>query len=464
LSLDDIDLSAQIGFIAVTTNGLSGSVTLGASIDLADGEGNTRFEVGELFTRIANGSIGDIVQFDFTGTAQATLEGLQVDVAGFTLPVSAAVQIESDDIFSIEGPDFTINYNGFDPAKLLNFSNVSWREIYEGIKLGVEVLSSTDQFAFLKDFKIPLINVSVAEIFNYTDQMLATVDNLQSDPAATLDLVEGKIEELLGIPDEAFDLTLEGDSVVKIHLNLSATFAASYGLDFDLAEIAKLTNTSIPADLLTLGGFLDASANGSLQFGAFAGITLDLGIDFSNGATDPSLIVYETSGVDVGLRFTGQNLNIRASLGPAGFEITNGSVIFDGDGIYDANGDDLQDNDFATIHFGPLADITDIQGVIDDIRGGAALSTYFGPTITGVITATLPGAITSEVGSLDLPGPILFNVPDVTKLFSSDPAVRKTAAQLTLPDMSDLLPELPGLIQLLRDPAILLDGVDSGLS
>ena len=41
--------------------------------------------------------------------------------------------------------------------------------------------------------------------------------------------------------------------------------------------------------------------------------------------------------------------------------------------------------------------------------------------------------------------------------------MRKDSVILTLPSFDGLLPEVPGLIQLLRDPAILLDGVDSGL-
>ena len=104
-------------------------------------------------------------------------------------------------------------------------------------------------------------------------------------------------------------------------------------------------------------------------------------------------------------------------------------------GIYDANGDDLQDNDFAKIHFGPLATITDVPGTISAIAGGASLSTYFGPTFTGKIIATLPGAITSDIGSIDLPGPIVVTVPDASKLFSSDPLVRKDSAQRTEQDM-----------------------------
>ena len=461
ITLEDVDIAANIGFIGVQTQGLSGSVTLNADITLIEGT-NTRFEIGELFTRVANGSIGDIVDFAFTGVAHAELSGLTVSAAGLSVSASASVELDSPNIFAVGGPEFTVTFNGVDPTKLMNFSNASWRQIYEGIKLGVQVLSQTEQFGFLGDTRIPLINLSVTEIFTFTDQLVAIVDQLEQDPGGALDDVEHEIEQRLGIPDEAFDLSLdEATSTVKIHLGISTSYSTSYGLDFDLKELAKYTDAVIPADLLTLGGFLDASAEGNLQFGAFAGLSLDLGIDFSGA--DPSLIVYASSGLDVGFRIVGQNLNISATLGPAGVQISNATIVFDGDGIYDADGDDLQDNDFANIHFGPLADITDIQGVIDDIDGGAALSDYFGPTFTGKLEANLPAAITSDIGTFDLPGPIVVRVQDFYKLFDADPLVRKEAIELTLPDFTELLPEIPGLIQLLRDPAILLDGVDSGL-
>lgn len=462
LALTDLNLAAQLGFIGVSTSGLDGSVQINATVSLEDDAQNTRFEVGELFSRVGDGTICEIVQLDFDGSATATMSGLQVDAGLLSLSANAEVALTATDIFAAGGPNFAVNFNGFDPTKLLNFSNASWRDIYEGIKLGVQVLGQTEQFGFLADTKIPLINLSVAEVFSYSDQLVAAIDQLEANPAGALDEVELRIEELLGIPDENFDLSLEDNSVVKIHLGISTSFSATYGLDFDLAEIAKYTNGAIPADLLSLGGFLDASANGSLQFGAFAGLSLDLGLDFSGGGA-PSVLVFSSSGVDLGVRVTGQNLNISASLGPAGFEITDGEVTFDGDGIFDANGDGLQDADFATMHFGPLANITDIPGTISAISGGAPLSSFFGPTFNGVIKATLPGAITSDIGSLDLPGPIVVEVADVTALFSSDPLVRKNAIQLTLPDMSDLLPEVPGLIQLLRDPSILLGGLDGGL-
>ena len=199
-----------------------------------------------------------------------------------------------------------------------------------------------------------------------------------------------------------------------------------------------------------------------------------------------------TSGVDLGLRVSGQNLNINASLGPAGFAITDGSVIFDKDGLFDDDdGNGVEDNlqnggqplvpgagdtwtgrrlagrgagglrdhpsRTAQRHHGRAATIAALS------VANPPIGTYFGPSFSGIIKATLPGAITSDIGSLDLPSPIVITVTDLPKLFSSDPAERKQAVQLDLPDFSDLLPELPGLIQLLRDPAILLDGVDSGL-
>ncbi len=486
LALSDFDLAAQIGFIGITTTGLAGSVTIDVGVELIDGT-RTQFELTEIIDRISDGTIGEIVDATFTGSATATMSGLHIDAGLLSVGASADVVLTGTDIFNAGGPTFAVSFNGFDPTKLLNFSNASWQEIYEGVKLGVEFLTKTEQFSFLGNTKIPLINLSVSEIFTYTDQLVAAINELENNPAGALDAVEARIEELLGIPDENFDLTLEDGSIVKIHLGISTSFSASYGLDFDLATLASYTNGVIPADLLSLGGFLDASAEGSLIFGAYAGLSLDIGLDFSAGAT-PSLVLYDTSGVDLGLRVTGQNLNITASFGPAGFQIVDGSVNFDKDGLFDddnGNGiednlendgeplvprpldtwtdDDLQDNDFATVHFGPVNTITDLPAAISAIAGGTPLSTYFGPTFSGKIIATLPGAITSDIGSIDLPGPIVITVPDVTKLFSSNPLVRKDSVQLTLPSFDGLLPEIPGLIQLLRDPAILLDGVDSGL-
>ena len=459
ISVDDFRVAAQLGFLSVTTGPAAGSIVFTAKAELKDGA-QTRFGIGELFDRVGQGTLLDIVEKDFTGTADVSLTGLKVDGGLLALTTGASIEIHSDNLFAAGGPAFTVDIEGLPAdvlAKLQNFSSLKWQDIYEGIRAGIDLLAQTEQFAFLKETKIPVLELSLGDVFTYGDKLVSVIDELENNPAGVLQTVEAQIEQILGIPAEAFSLTLEDGSIVKMHLGIRQSFSEAVGLNFNLQTISELTNDAIPADLLSLGGFLDVSSEGNINFSGFAGVDLDLGIDVS-GAT-PKFIAYQTSGVTLGFRAVGQNLNLNASLGPIGIGIREGLVLLDSDGVLDANDDGIQEEDFATIKFGPKADY-DIGQAITDIRGGASLGGFFGLTYQGTLTAELPAAITSPIGEIELPSPIELRLLTISGLFNHLP----NAVNLTLPSFDGLIPEIPGLLQLLRDPAILLDGVDSGLA
>ena len=105
-----------------------------------DGTGGKSFSVGELFDRVGDGSIGSIVQTTLTGTANASLTGLTISAGDFGI-TGTAIALASTNIFAAGGPNFAVTYDGFNFAKLGNLKNASWSEIYDGIKLGVDVLS-----------------------------------------------------------------------------------------------------------------------------------------------------------------------------------------------------------------------------------------------------------------------------------------------------------------------------------
>ena len=461
LNVNDLRLAANLGFVGIKTGDSTGTLTFTAKAELVDGT-DTRFEIGELFNRIAEGNINEIVTKTFDGSGTVTLTGFSIQGGLLSLSTNAEIEIVGSNLIST--PSFVVTYNGVSAAeltKLTNFSDLNWRQIYTGVKAGIELLAQTSAFDFLNDQKIPLLNLTVHDVFNFTDSLIAKLDAAEADPGGTLQTIEHQIEQLLGIPDQNFSLTLEDGPSVKIHLGISTTYSETLGLNFNFADLASLSGNVIDPELLKLGGFVDASANGSLQFTAYAGAQLDLKIDLTD-SNNPEYLVLQSSGVDLGLRVVGQNLNINATLGPAGFAIHDGNVVFDSDGLLDgSDADDLIDEDYAIIHFGPKNDLNAVT-TLDYLDNGTTLTSLFGVTFTGVMTATLPGSITSEIGEIDLPGPIIVSIPS-TSLNNMFHGI-SGSVDLTIPDFAELIPRAPGIIELIRDPSIFLNGIDSGLS
>lgn len=175
----------------------------------------------------------------------------------------------------IQTPDF---------GSLLDFDDISIRDIIRGLQLAADFLGQFEEFAFL-DSPIPVIELSFNDLLDYADQLAVAVEEIENDPDGTLQTIETRLEELLGITEEdPFDIQLSIVSevleargvagtpgfvaagthkVLKLGLTLGDDFQESIGIEFDIAG----------------GGVLAGSAG--LEANGSAAIQIDLGLDVS---------------------------------------------------------------------------------------------------------------------------------------------------------------------------------------
>ncbi len=180
-------------------------------------------------------------------------------------------------------------------GSLLDFENFDIRDFIRGLQMAADFLGQFEQFDFL-DEPIPIVELSFNDLLDYADQLAAAVEEIQGDPDGTLQSIERRLEEILGItPDDPFDIDLSlvseelaarlvdgveveatSRKVLKIDLVLGDGFAESVGIDIELG-----------GGVLAGSAGLDARASGSIE--------VSLGIDISDttlrGAPDLSFSV-----------------------------------------------------------------------------------------------------------------------------------------------------------------------------
>lgn len=469
LAVDDLKLAAQLGFIGITTGDSSGSITLGANVTLEQ-SGNKRFTIGSLFAAVGEGGIGSIATFTKTGTANFSLTGVTIDAGLFSLTTSPTIGFVVNDLFAT---NLTITPVITDLPSLPNFSKMDFTTIFLGVKAAVDTLSNYSQFGFL-NYNLPIINISVVEMFDYADKLRLAIEEIQNNPADALQLIEETIEEALGLPANLVTLSIDGDNLdaLKISITLQKDYSDTLGLNLDLNDLSSLFDGALASGWDTISSVIDASAEGNIKVAAYAKAQVDFGLDLTGTTAKPFL--YDTSGVEVGFRLAGQNLNLNANIGIVGLAVSGGSVLVDSDGIFDqydkngnfiAGGDGVIDNDFATIRYG-LKD-NDEPGFEEDGRHylseSFTLADDFELTFQGQFKAELPVSLITPLGNFDLDVPITLSTTaaDFAKLIQRLPGAKPI--HITVPSLQDLLPEVPGIIQLIRDPSILLGGIDNVL-
>ncbi len=464
IAVEDLRLAAQFGFLGITTGDSGGGINLALKAELKDVKGNTRFEIGDLFKTLARGDIGSVAKVTPSGDANFSLTGIQVKAGFFTVPGTATIGFVINDLFPSNGLVITPILTGL--PSIENFKKLDFAAIFTAVKQGVEILSSYQQFNFLNN-KIPVINLSAVEILDYADQLRLAIEELEANPATALEFVENKIVEVLGLPANLVNLTIDGPNfdIVKISFTLQKTYNNSFGLDLDLQDLASLfPGGGIPAGLDTITSLIDASAEGDIEVSAYAQAKLELGIDLSS-LTTPTPFLYDTSGLEFGLRLAGQRLNFNANIGIVGLAITDGTVVFDSDGVLDANDDGVIDDDYATIRIG-LKDNAEPGKAFDGrhyLTESFTLADDFEVAFNGQFRAELPASLITPIGNIDLGEPITLTTSAAQFKNLITRAADTFPITITTPNIKDILPEAPGLIQLLRDPSILLDGVDGAL-
>jgi len=490
-TVEDLNVTADFGYLSLSADDVDGEINLRAQASLSDGT-NTEFSIEELFQRVSSGTMREITELTLAAIPGEDLARL--DIGGITIGNNFLGSLTSPSIaFTLNSltdlSDYELDVAGIPVADLFQ-SKIKLSTVLQGLQTAVGYLTDNySQFGFLET-PIPLINVSAIDVLDFATEFAKKFENdPQGAQAETVQQLEALLEDMLGLPDDLLTLSVEdrgtpsdlSDDALKISLELRVGTQGEYGFNFDLESLAQYIPGGLPEGLTGADGIVSAGGSGAIDVGAYALLHLDFGLEF-NSLTPFLYDGAEGSRVEVGVRAVGSNLDFNASIGLLGLKISDGSIRLDGDGLpdFDRTGDGTPDADYA--RFVIFIEDNDDDGMhlltssetyefgLDLLGSAPSLTSGSGPFYPAA-TAILPISVTTEFGDLDV-GDLTISVPNVKDLLvalvEGDPA--GDLVIVTTPDISGYIAEIANvnprslLLRIIRDPSILLDGVDTLLT
>jgi hypothetical protein len=445
LSVTDIQTSARFALLGIEVGhgSVSGEGTL--ALDLKDPNSGTvggRIALGDLFKNLNN--IPLLVRSSLIGSADLGFTNISAD-ADFlgTLTGNPSVHIVVPDFNDLSTS--RAMYVDFD--KFLQFRTLTFANVLDALSHVVSTLHTYPSFGFL-DQKLPLVDVSAADILDYAGRFASVVDNLQKNPAITLQVLDQRLREALNLPPNSDLVRISVDSSQGTALKIELTYRTplvqeSRNLNLDVSGLAGLATGGVPASLQGVSRLAQVNAWGQLQVAASARLQLELGIDL-NAFTAPRPFLYGTTSVTLDTWVKGSNLNFSAAIGPLGLFIKNGSALLDrdGSGSQKATFGITFQNPGARYYFG------------DNILGSVVVQ------LTGQLHVSLPLYFPTENDPLGSPNQLVFVVNNLSDFLRG----RVGSVAVSTPDISSVLHNLNALLDLLRDPAVFQNGLDTLLA
>ncbi|HEV8604724.1 MAG TPA: calcium-binding protein [Tepidisphaeraceae bacterium] len=358
-----------------------------------------------------------------------TLPGLPFDIAftvGNSLPGVASLT-----------PDLS-----FVPQDLLNFSDL----LFSGANSILDAISGLSSFLnstfanldFVKT-KIPIINLSIADLIDVGDTFKDVLASFTANPTSTIQDLRNRLIEALGLPSNDPDGNVNvsydpATSVLKLDLKYIREFNKTLPIDFDLAPFS-----SIPFEL---------KGNAALEIEGGASARMVVGVDLSDPLHPDLFLDTGDTSFDLNFAARGKGINFVGSLGPAGLFIQDGQLALDKDGDVATDGPNdgmqfgvhLDDNDTSAdpndnrLSF---ADLDEIDVTTDDFDGA--------------LNATLPIFFPTDS---DFLGNLGIQIGDLKAFITGD----TSSVHVDVPDLSNILDNLN--FNLLDNLPLLIDGVD----
>lgn len=476
LNADPIKATAAFGFLEVTADG-KGSLTATADFKVKDPiDGDSRVTIPVLTkalqdgkfifkdadkgdadpgpgiapkTGIIEGTVSSLLDFDLKIHPSGALSGLSSALeAEVHVDAGTADWLTTPPTLNVtvDGPDFASVFSKFD--------DLSFDDILAGLRLVVDFLRDLDgskdgsAIAGALDFKLPLIDRSVADLIDLAGEFSDRLDAAEEAGASSIQALEQVIRNQFGIPSSvpnilSFD-SATGDVVFNFQFLRSINLSRPFNLD--LAGVAGL-----PSWATSLVG---ASASGNLGVNASLDLAFVLGFDVETLSfylvTDDT----GTPGTTEGTRLTasasatGTNLDFSAQIGPFGLFVTDGSASLNGSFAVKL----LNDDDklyLASFNGGPASEIGELPGAVN-------------VAISGTGNVSLPLFVGTEDLQIPLGSPS--NILGVSINFNDliTPG-GPTGITVTLPDVDFNSIQLPSLFALLANPSFVVDGLDRAL-
>ncbi|MGD1704988.1 hypothetical protein [Dapis sp. BLCC M229] len=441
----NFEAAANLGLLEIEVN--DGQANINSSVNLALGEttGDNRLTIDELYNAIDNNVNQIITNQDIAGTATLNLENITLPNNSLNIPIGddASITVEIEDITQPIDPQVTVEgfENIFDNLSELDFSTVV---AYLTDAVGfLGNLADENNFPLLNE-EIPLINLSINDVLDYSDRFADIIDQVSENPTNTIETLESVIQEALGeiSGNSEVDLSLI-DDVLRVDLQLEADFEDNLGLNIDLQDLTKSAGIDLPEAITNLIG---VGASAQLNLKANAGYQIALGFDLSQDNPQPFLFEGKPEEGGTGLileaKASADNLDFTANVGPLNLSVENGTAsIADPDGNPITFTVNLKNSDDGRLYLG--TETIDFEADLGQATAKANL-----PIDLSLSTTTDPLEIVID----DLEGLLLG-----TSTLTTD--------NFTLPDFSNLL-ELPdfSISNLLKNPDTLINGIDSLLA
>ena len=448
-----IDASAQFGFIGLSITGegaLGAKVVAGLKDDgTADVNNDDRLSLAELIDGLGEDVLSVVELPTLTLDPDVVVEDLGgpgVDKAGLRLEanITPAISVLTGgtptltvtvnslgDPFGLTPdpndslPDIDVDFDDGGIANFGSFQEIGFDDILKGLQALIDLLQTFEDVDFLNE-KLPVIDQSVNDLLSFADQIAGVLEEAQANPAGTVQQLEDRLKNALGIPatSDVIDLSIV-EGILKVALNLHTGFSESLGINIDIADFVPAEF----ADVADLAGGANLNATGNMDLSFAFGVDLDNPLD---------VYVFDDSHLTGGLALSGTDLTFTAALLGIGVESNGGHASLSG--AFNAGFD-----------FGP-----DGRRKIQDIDFGNDFE--FGFTDPGTIDVVLPLSLT--VGSIDL-GEVsitgeLFD-PDSLNVEFPDDIFSKLNPQ-NLSAIDNLLLMVDGIDQFLEVLQDILDG------
>jgi hypothetical protein len=438
LTLDGAAVSAtgRLGIISISLAGsASVDATLtGSLVNPTDHTGKIQFD--DFAALVAAKRWPDMIALNYAGDGSVLFDTVTVDgLAGWSHGANPQVEVS---FASIAAPR-VLTVTMTDLGNLTNVQDLSVAQVLALVGQGATLLSQM-QDADILQYRLPILNISAADILDVAGLWTSTIAQVQASISSdvSLQVLTADLSSALaakGLP--GFTLSLDGESL-KISLDYVASVSKSLSFELDLGSLLSLASGSTEIfDKLT--DLFDATGTALVSVDAQVTASISLGLDLSD-VDNPRTFVYDDTHLSLELTAAATNLNFTFSFGPLGIAVKNGSAILDADGDADTEGGasfeiTIQDGDADGRHyFDAVAPLTDDLSAVLTAGVGISLPVYYpsasmplggeGNNIIAVTATSLQDVINGVADSVAITAPNFNNLLDGVNIVSvlADPS------------------------------------------
>ena len=365
---DGVDAAAKFGFVGIEATGnagLNGTFEVGLKPSgSAEFDPQARITLKDLVDNID--SLDSFITGPTIGGTGDLTFGIEITPAFPAINTGAAPSLTIDilDLGGlIEGAAdaYEIRTEGFDT--LLNFSDVGFGDVVAALRALVDFLQQFEELGFMSE-KLPVIDVSIDDVLGFAEEFEAALDEIEANPAGTVQVLESKLKEALQIPRDSdlLELDVVEGNILRIDVNFEPSFSESLPVSLDLP---------IASGIVDLSGKGDLRSEGNLDIELAVGVDLD---DLDR------FWVFEDTGISGNLSAVGDDIAFTAALGGIGARILGGEAEITGQFGLALRGDAMTAGE-GDARRALLTDLlANLGGSVDaDLSGGivAALPVYF---------------------------------------------------------------------------------------